>query len=449
MDRVDVVREEALKIVIKVFDDKSFSNILIKNLKQKYSPLDRSFITEIVYGTVKWKLKIDYIINTLSSIKVEKISASILNILRIGIYQISFMDKVPQSAAVNESVKLAKKYGNVGAAKYVNAILRNYCRKMDVINYPEKDSDIVKYLSVMNSYPEWIVKTLIDDFGKEFTEDYLSASNGIAPLSVRVNKLRADKNSLKESLSEKGIEVSEGIYLDDALMLRGVSGIENLQEYKDGYLTVQDESSMIAARVLDPEPGQFVIDVCSAPGTKSTYFAELMKNEGRIISGDISESKLNLVKENCVRLGISIIETLKSDASKVMPEFVEKADRVLVDAPCSGLGIMRKKPEIRWNRAIADLNQIIEIQNSIINASSKYVKPGGVLVYSTCTVLKRENYELVSNFVSNNKEFTLEDIRGLIPDKLRKMNSEKGFVEFYPNIDGIDGFFIARLRKVK
>jgi len=449
LDSVDKVREEALKIIIKIFDDKSYSNILLKNLKQKYSPLDRAFITEIVYGTVKWKLKIDYIINSLSKIKVEKISASILNILRMGIYQIGFMDKVPQPAAVNECVKLAKKYGNAGAAKYVNAVLRNYCRNMECINFPERDSDAVKYMSVMYSYPEWIVKTLIDEFGKEFTEEYLIASNAIPPLTVRVNNLKIDKNILKEILSQKGIEVFEGAYIDDALVLKGVSGIENLEEYKKGYLTVQDESSMIAALVLDPKPGEFIMDVCSAPGTKATYFGELMNNKGRIISGDINESKLKLVRDNCSRLGITIVETLKNDASKTMPEFLGKADKVLVDAPCSGLGIMRKKPEIRWNRGIMDLKAIQAIQLSIINASSKYVKTGGVLVYSTCTILKNENLGIVNNFISNNKDFVLEDISHFIPDKLKKESSEKGYIELYPHIDGIDGFFIARLRKVK
>lgn len=448
MKKADSVREEALKILVKVFQEGSYSNILIKNIGQKYTPLDRAFITELVYGTIKYSLKIDYCIEQFSKLKLRKISPYILNILRLGIYQISFMDRVPQSAAVNECVKLAKMYGNPGSVKYVNGMLRNYCRNYEDIKYPERGKDIVQYLSVRYSYPEWIVNTILNQYDNDFTEDFLSASNNAPPVTIRVNTLKTDRDSLRSRLSEKGIDVSDGLYLDNALILKNVPGIENMDEYREGLFTVQDESSMIVSRVLSPEPGDFVMDLCSAPGTKSTNMAEIMGNRGKILSGDVNNSKLKLVEKNAARLGIDIISTVCADASKVMEEYAGKADRVLLDVPCSGLGILRKKPEIRWNRQIKDLQEICRMQRSILNASSAYVKPGGVLVYSTCTVTADENINMVLDFVDKNKDFYMDDITCLMPEKLKKETAKKGYVNLFPNTDAVDGFFICRMRKV-
>lgn len=449
MDRVDAVREQALKILIKVLEDKAYSNILIKNLGQKYSVLDRSFITEIVYGTLKWRLKIDNAIAQLSKVRQDKISIPIINILRLGIYQIDFMDKVPPSAAVDECVKLAKKYSNIGAANYVNAILRSYIRKHDTITYPKKEENIISFLSVFYSYPEWLVEKLVDELGPQFTEEFLKASNNVPGLTVRVNRLKTGRQSLSALLSQNGIEPSHGQYISDALVLKNVPGIENMGEYRKGYFSVQDESSMLAALILSPKPGEFVMDVCSAPGTKSTYIAELMENKGTVLSGDVSINKLKLVDENAKRLGIKIIRTINSDASKTISEYSGKADRLLIDAPCSGFGLMRKKPEIRWNRTFDDIQNIGAVQEAILNASSKYLKIGGIMVYSTCTVLEEENLGMVQRFLNNNRNFVMEDITDLIPDKLRNENCRNGYLNLYPNVHGIDGFFISRLKRVK
>jgi ribosomal RNA small subunit methyltransferase RsmB len=448
LEKVDSVREEALKILLKVFNEKSYSNILLKNMGQKYSPLDRAFITEIVYGTIKFALKIDYILAQLSKIKLNKVSPPILNILRMGVYQMGFMDKVPQSAAVNECVKLAKKYGNPGSVKYVNGVLRNYARIGDNIIYPDREKDFVHYLSVSYSYPEWIIQKILDGHTKDFTEDFLAVSNKVPHVNVRVNRLKADKDGLKESLIQKGIDVSAGSYLDDALILKEVPGIESLSEYNEGLFTVQDESSMLVCRVLSPESGDFIMDLCSAPGTKSTYIAEIMNNKGTIISGDISDRKLRLVEKNCRRLGIDIVSTLCHNAGEVMEKYRGRADKVLLDVPCSGLGIMRKKPEIRWNRYSEDIKSIENIQRLILEASSSYVKPGGCLVYSTCTILKSENIDIINDFVKRHSDFKMEDITGFMPDSLKKDSCSDGYVELYPNVDNVDGFFISKLRRV-
>jgi 16S rRNA (cytosine967-C5)-methyltransferase len=360
-----------------------------------------------------------------------------------------FLNKVPVSAAVNESVKLARKYGNPGAVRYVNAVLRNYTRRSGSVIYPDKAQDTVGYLSICYSYPKWMVEKLIDEFDEDFTEDFLSASNDIPPLTIRVNSLKTNRESLKERLEKSGIKAEDAHYMDCALNLYGVPGIDNMKEYHEGYFIVQDESSMLASVVLSPQQGETVMDVCSAPGTKSTHIAEIMGNKGQIISGDISESKLNLVRENAQRLGIKIISTLHNDASTVLDEYKSSADRLLVDAPCSGLGIMRKKPEIRWNRRGCDIDELEKIQLSILKSSSSYVKPGGILVYSTCTVLSHENIKMIREFTRQNKNFVLEDISDLIPDKLKRDSCSEGFIELYPNTDNIDGFFIARMRRVK
>lgn len=449
MDKVDEVRDQSLKILLKIFQDKSYSNILIKNLGQKFSALDRSFITELVYGTVKYRLRIDNSIGQLSKVKLNKMSPEVLNILRMGIYQLDYMSRVPESASVNESVKLAKKYSNIGAVKFVNAILRNYIRNKDNITYPDKNSQLNKFLSVYYSYPEWLVDRLIKEWGAESTENFLKSSNEIPPLTVRVNRLKTDKSNLRDRLSGIGIESIDGSFMDDALILKNVPGIESMKDYREGHFTVQDESSMLAVRVLAPEPREFIMDVCSAPGTKTTYMGELMNNQGTLIAGDISCSKLKLVDENARRLGITTIHTICHSASIPIEEYMNKADRVLVDAPCSGLGLLRKKPEIRWNRTPSEINDILKLQRDILYNSCNYVKPGGVLVYSTCTILEAENYGIISKFVKDNSNFILEDITGLIPDKLKRESIKDGYIYIFPEQYGTDGFFIARLRRVE
>ncbi|KPU43976.1 ribosomal RNA small subunit methyltransferase B [Oxobacter pfennigii] len=448
MEKEANAREESLKMLIKIFNEGSYSNILMKNLGQKFTPLNRAFMTELIYGTVKWKLRIDYIISRLSSIKVDKIARPILNILRMGIYQIDFMDKVPNPAAVDECVKLSKKYGNAGSVKFVNAILRNYIRNHDSLVFPDKTKDRAKYLSVFYSYPEWIVKRLICELGDEFTEAFLRSSNDVPPLTIRINRLKTGKQRLIESLTGKGIEVREGKYVDDAINLKNVPGIGNLDEFKKGFLTVQDESSMLAVKVLDPKENEFIMDVCAAPGTKTTYIAELMNNKGKIYSADLKGNKLSLIEENAKRLGIGIIETHTKDAAEYDLKYEKKADRVLIDAPCSGFGIMRKKPEIRWNRENDDIDSIKNVQMSIIKTCSKYVKQGGILVYSTCTVLREENIELINLFLKENRDFKLISICDVLPENLMKESCKDGYIELYPNIDDIDGFFIAKLQRV-
>lgn len=447
--KIDLPREVALKILYDINEKGAYSNISINKYFEGYElrDIDKAFITELVYGAVKWRLSIDWIIQQFSSVKLRKISPWILNVLRLGVYQLLYTDKIPESAACNESVALARRYGHSASSGFVNAILRNIGRSREKIKYPEKDKDVVQYLCVKYSHPDWMVKAWLDRFGEEFTEKLLESNNQVPDFSVRVNTLKVTREQLIEHLISIGIEAEEGKYLEEAVVIRNPSSISKLDAFKNGWIQVQDESSMLVARVLDPKPGELVIDVCSAPGGKSTHIAQLMDNRGTVVSRDIHEHKIRLIEDSIKRLELSIIRTEVFDATRLDDSFIEKADRVLVDAPCTGLGIIRRKPDIKWARNIEDKKEITELQTNILNIASKYVKTGGVLVYSTCTLEPEENDFIVKEFISKNREFELEDISALLPNKLVKPSSREGFIQLFPNTDDIDGFFIAKMKK--
>lgn len=447
--KLDLPRETALKILFEINKSGAYSNIALnKNLEDnKLSNLDRAFITELVYGSLKWKLSIDYIIDQFSSVKIKKLSPWILNILRLGVYQLVYMSKIPESAACNESVNLAKRYGHSASSRYVNAVLRNVARSRDKVEYPDKSKDLSTYLSIKYSHPEWMVKKWLERFGGHFTEELLESNNETAPLTVRVNTLKANKEELQTELNKEGFETEPARYLENALTIKNPSSIIKMGAFIKGLFQVQDESSMMVGQILDPKPGQLFIDVCSAPGGKATHIAQLMQNKGQVIARDVHEHKIKLIKEAALRLGIDIINAEVFDALEQDLSLTGKADGVLVDAPCTGFGIIRRKPDIKWTRNINDLDEIVKLQEKILNTASGYVKAGGVLVYSTCTIEPKENEELVKRFLRDNKEFELEDISALLPDGLVKDSAKEGYIQLYPNIDGIDGFFISKMRK--
>lgn len=439
-------RELALKILYDIQINKAYTNIELKKQldKTEMSQVDKSFVTELVYGVIKWRLNIDWIIEQLSSVKLRKISPWIINILRLGIYQIKFLEKVPASAAVNESVKLSKKYGHAGSIRYVNGLLRKFNENRNDVTYPD-EKDSIKYLSVVYSHPEWMVKKWIDKFGFEFTKNLCNANNCIPPLSTRVNTLKTDINGLKQALINENVEVEDGLYFDDAVLIKPNESISNLESFKGGLFQIQDESSMLAGEIADPLPGHIVIDVCAAPGGKSTHLAQIMKNQGKIISRDIHQHKIDLIRNNAKRLGIEIIDAGVFDASNIDPRLIDVCDRVLVDAPCSGLGIIRRKPDIKWNKQNENKSELIELQKRILKISSKYVRRNGALIYSTCTIEEDENIDVVKDFLKNNSNFYLADISKHVPDKLQKDTCRQGYIQIYPNIDNIDGFFVAKM----
>lgn len=440
-------REIALKVLYEINEQGAYSNIsLSRNIGNTLTSLDDSFVRELVYGVLENKLLIDYIITKFSKVKFKKISPYIKEILRLGIYQILFMDRIPESASVNESVKLAKRYGNKGSIGYVNGLLRNVTRNKNLIELPDKDKHPIEYLSIKYSHPKWMLHIWLKEYGYDFTESLCIANNKKPKLNIRVNTLKISKEDLVKLLKEKGFIVQRTKYAYDGLIIENPVKITETEEFKNGYFQIQDESSMLVAQIMTPKEGSFVIDVCSAPGGKSTHIAQIMNNNGKIIARDVYDHKLNLIKENCNRLGINIIETQKFDALQVDKALIGKADYCLVDAPCSGLGLLRRKPDIRWNKDEDNINEITRLQYQILLNSSKYIKRNGYLVYSTCTINRDENINLIHSFLKNNTEFKLIGFKDLIrnPDE---RNNNSGYIELYPNIHETDGFFIAKMTK--
>ena len=436
---IDKVRELALKVLYKIDKEQAYSNIeLNEQIRQNRKNLDEKdigLISELVYGVTTWRLTLDEIIKKYSKIKLKKISPWIINILRMGIYQIIFLDKIPKSAAVNESVNLAKRYGHSSSSNFVNAILRKV-EKTDYDDFFEIEDDIDR-ISKTTSMPKWIVEELVKGNGIKIAEQICKNSNLKPNITIRVNRLKIAKKELIQKLEQKGIECkepeNEEMNTQDFLILSKVKNIENLQEFKDGFFTIQDLSAGQAAKILDPRPVEMVLDACSAPGGKTTYLAELMENKGKIKAWDIHEHRTKLVEQNANRLGINIIETQVKDATQYDKNLDEKFDKILLDVPCLGIGVIKRKPDIKWQRKPEDIEEITLIQRKILENCSKYLKKGGTLVYSTCSILKEENEEIVIKFLSENKQFEIdgENMVNILPNK------EK------------DGFFICKIYRKK
>ena len=442
---VDKAREIALKTLYKIDKEGAYSNIALNEILEKnrkcLNEKDIGLISEIVYGVTTWKLTIDEIIKKYSKIKLKKISPWILNNLRMGIYQIIFLDRIPKSAAVNEAVNLAKRYGNKGSFGFTNAVLR----KVSKDDYEEFSNikDDKERLSKKYSMPIWIIECLMKEkMPIEKIEEICKYSNEKPKLTIRVNKLKTTPEILKEKLENKKIKV-EKAKLDSFLYIQNAKNIENIEEFKEGLFTVQDEGAGLIPFVLNPKSNEIVLDACSSPGGKTTYMAELMQNKGKIIAWDMYEHRVKLVEKVRDRLGISIIETKKQDATVLKEEYLQKFDKILLDVPCSGLGVLKRKPDIKWQRTLKDIEEIANIQMKILTTCSKYLKNNGEIIYSTCTILKEENEKIIEKFLEKNSNFKLEKIE--IENKMMKnYTNSDGKIQLYPN-ENNDGFFICKL----
>ncbi len=449
---MDRARETALKVIYKIDKENSYSNIVLNEFLKNDKTLnnkDVGLISEIVYGVTTWKLTLDEIIKKYSKIKLNKISPWILNILRMSIYQIIFLDKIPKSAAANEGVNLAKRYGNKGSVGFTNAVLRKITKNDYEKLFNEKDE--IKKVSKTMSMPEWIIKELLKD-GLDIKQvvDICKSSNIHPNVTIRVNNLKTNKEELKEKLLEEKIEFQDGI-LDDFLILKKVRNLENLKLFQEGYFTVQDEAAGLTALILNPKKGDNVLDACSSPGGKTTYMAEIMQNSGKIESWDIHEHRTKLVKNAANRLKINIIETKVNDASKENNQYLEKFDKILLDVPCLGIGVLKRKPDIKWQKNVEDIKEISKVQSQILETCSKYLKSGGTLVYSTCSILKEENDKVIEKFLKNNSNFELKKIE--LDEKngenyFEKYLKNKEYLQVYQN-EKTDGFFICKLAKIR
>lgn len=447
---IDKTREVALKTLYKIDEEETYSNLaldeMIKQNKNKLDLRDIGLISEIVYGTVSWRLTIDEIIKKYSNIKMKKISPWILNVLRMGIYQIIFLDKIPKSAAVNESVNLAKRYGHKGSSNFVNAILRKVDKKY--IEEFNKIENNIERISKTTSTPEWIVEELLKEKNEKEVEEICKSFNIKPKTSIRVNRLKITKSELKEKLEERNINCQDG-KLSDFIMIDGLKDIENLDLFKEGYFTVQDESAGMASIVLNPLENEFVLDACSAPGGKTTHLAEIMNNKGKIIAWDIYDHRLNLIKQNYKRLGIDIIETNLNDATIYKEEYFEKFDKILLDVLCLGIGVIRRKPDIKWQRQKEDINEITKIQMKILETCSKYLKKGGELVYSTCSIFEEENQHIIDEFLNKNSEYEISKYENIANNvEISRYLVNNKYIKIYPNNTN-DGFFICKIYKKK
>ena len=407
--------------------------------------LDRSFLTELTYGVLRWREKLDWAIRHLSKIPYEKVEPETVNILRIGLYQIQFLTRTPAAAAVNESVELAKRFRGPGGGGFVNAILRSFLRKKEEVPYPEIEHDPALHLSVIHSHPLWLVRRWIEEMGIEKTLSVCVSNNRIPSLTLRTNTLKINREELIERLRKKGLKAISTDYSPDGILLDDPPPVSELSFISEGLFIIQDEASQLVTSVLCPMPGERILDGCAAPGGKATHIAQRMGNEGEVYALDLTKDKLALIGEMCQRLGIKIIKSLKGDATQSLSALKGMTfDRILADVPCSGFGTLRKNPDLKWRKGEGDIKRLSELQLAILTHLSGYVKSGGILVYSTCTVFREENEGVVEHFLKSHPDFQLEPISGLLPEKCHSF-IEGGYLKTFPPKDEMDGFFVARL----
>ena len=435
----DTARAAALKILQDV-EEGAFLNLSLKKRLAAVGEQDRRFCARLANTTVENLLRIDYVIDRFTEGK--RVHRLIRNILRLGVCQLLFFESVPESAAVNESVKLCANSAKRQLKGFVNAVLHNIARSKDSIAYPDKQTEFEKYLSVYYSYPEWLVRKYIADYGKDFAEAMLSYCR--QPVTcIRANRLKMTPEELDQRLEK--FEIIKGAYAADARYIRNITAIEDLEEYKNGSMTVQGESSMLVVDAAMIEKGDRVIDVCAAPGGKSAYAAQ--KLPGYLFSADLHAHRVQLMDLNFERLGVRA-DTAVVDASVPNPKLYGKFDRVIADVPCSALGLLYRKADIKFSKTEDDTQQLIEVQREILETSSRYVKPGGTLVYSTCTINVHENDENVDEFLKRHPQFAEKDLSEALPN-VPKERIRGGRLQLFPHIDGIDGFFIAALERKK
>jgi len=442
---MDNARKIAVDILQNIFDKGGYSNIVLnKNLsKADLENRDKGLVTEIVYGTIKYKYTIDKILSKFLKNGLKKQDSFILNILRITIYQIKYLEKIPQFAAVNEAVEITKKYKSLGSSKLVNGVLRNYLRSNDSSYI--KESHNIEALSFNYSFEPWMVKLLIKQYGNVTAENIMDGLNKVPSITLRINNIKTNYENAVKELIAYGYEIEEDSVCPEAVRVIKGKSIENNPLFTSGMATVQDESAMLVAPAMSLGENMTVLDLCSAPGGKTTHISEIMNNTGTVYAFDIYEDKLALIMQNAKRLGITNIKYNALDATVYSSDLKDLGDRVLIDVPCSGLGIIRKKPEIKWTKNEAELNNLIDIQRKIMTNAALYVKKGGYILYSTCTLNKKENEENIKWFLSKNKNFAMERI--FFGNALNICYSDFG-VTILPN-EHMDGFFIAKLNKIE
>jgi 16S rRNA (cytosine967-C5)-methyltransferase len=442
-------RRAAYDILSRIDKERSFADILINqelNRGAIQGP-DRALLTELVYGTLRRQGTLDHVIGHCSSRSVGSLERSVLHLLRLGLYQMLFLDRIPVSAAVNETVILAHTLAP-RAVGYINAVLRQADRERHAIVYPDKNADPAAYLAACYSHPRWLTAEWCRQLGMEEAELLAAAMSAPPPFTLRVNTLRITRNELIARLASEGVAAAPGLHSPDAVQVTGHIAPGTLPSFREGLCTVQDEASQLAGRFLAPEPGDRVLDLCASPGGKSSHLAQLMANRGSIIACDTTARKLRHITETATRLGISIIDPRVVDGATPPLPFPDGSfDRLLVDAPCSGLGVLRRHPEGKWWKSREMIAELARLQKTLLFSAAGTLRTGGVLLYATCSTSSEENEAVVDDFLSLQPDFVLEDLRTLFPHHAG-LCSDRGFFRSWPHRHGMDGFFAARLRKI-
>ncbi len=443
-------REIILAILMETTSQREYSHAVIGNTLEKYQFLEkkeRAFINKTSEGTMEYLLLLDYIISQYAAVPVSKMKPVIRNILRFSVYQLKFMDHVPARAVCNEAVKLTQKKGFHNLKNFVNGVLRNIARNLDTIIYPDEEIDEIRYLSIMYSVPEWIVIKWLKAYSYMTVKAVLESFLNRKGTSIRVNTGKIAPDKLAELFDREQIRWEQGKYLPYAMKITGYDYLKKMEAFQKGYFYVQDSSSMLAAEIASPQKGNICIDVCASPGGKSIHLAQLLENTGLVVARDISEKKTDTIKENVRRMDAANIRVEVQDATVLVRESVEKADIVIADLPCSGLGVIGKKTDIKYRLNPQKIKELIKIQREILSIVHKYVKKGGTLIYSTCTICEEENLENVKWFLEN-FPFILETIDPYISEDLRSETTKEGYIQLLPGIHDTDGFFIARLKRL-
>lgn len=444
--RPHTAREVAAFTLFSMEEDGAWSDGALHHYLDRagLAPRDRALATRLAYGVVQNRMLCDWYLRQFSKVRLSKIAPRVHICLQLGIYQLALTDRIPAHAAVAETVTLIRNYAHANdrTVGFANGVLRAVAQAVEEnrlprLNCPDKEN----FYSLRYSHPEWLVRLLSAQYGQKETAAILAANNAAAPVSIRVNRLRSTRKAVLERLSADGFSVQPHPTAE-AIILAESGDIASHPLFAEGIVTIQDTASAVCVELLDPQPGTFVLDCCAAPGGKTFYIAERMRNQGTLISCDIYEHKLEKIQAGAQRLGLSIVQPTLQDAAQFRAEWAGKADSVLCDVPCSGMGIIRKKPEIRYKDA-QEIQELPTIQKSILENCAQYVKPGGTLVYSTCTILERENQAVVQEFLAQHAEFQAEPISHPVFG-----TSENGMITLLPSIHNTDGFFIAKLRRL-
>ncbi len=446
---VKTVRQLASEILFKVDSQKAYADILLDGTLRStdLSERDRALLTELTYGTLRWRGKIDARLSQNLYRPLAHTDAWVRNLLRVTVYQLFFLDKIPDYAAVNEAVELTKSQRGGKTAGFVNGVLRNLLRRKNSAAKAPAADDSIPTLATELSHPEWLVQRWIAEFGLSAAGSLMRANNERAPLVLRANRRKCSRDELLTRLRDHGIGATPTLLSPQGISIESSGNVENLPGFAEGLFQIQGESSQLIAYLLAPSAGERILDACAAPGGKSTHIAELMGDSGTVIALDHSPRGLDRIRENIARLNLQSIQIAQADATQELTGTLGAPyDRILVDAPCSGLGTLRSHPEIKWQRQERDIPRLSELQTKILNRIVDYLKPGGVLVYSTCTLTRDENERIIETFLAKHEQFELEDGARYLPAAARAMARGK-FFQALPHRDHTDGFFAARLRK--